>query len=194
MASLYIPFTIFILCLATNPLSLFSPLLLSSCSLVGFSSEVFRYTLNISNGMAFAYCELPVPLTSQCSIKFSKDATYTNLSTLTVNGPVNSPFSFPLGESTSPVYHQASVTLPTLKIVVRSSSTTQPTAITEDDIINDATTSSFSCASGGVVLQLYQLGLLGLLVAILVLALVTCSGAFICLLCKGNLYSVYIHT
>lgn len=147
---------------------------------------VFSYVLNVSDGVVSVLCTSQLSSINQCSIQFSIDAFYSNLSTPTI-GPINTPFKFPFTETPSPVYyHQASVTLSNLEIVVHSSDALTLNMVENTTGIHDSSMnqSSSTCdVQSAVVLEVYQLGLVGLLFFIL---LGVCCGITTCCACKGK--------
>ena len=150
----------------------------------GSSMSVFSYILNVSDGIVSALCTSQLSSISQCSIQFSRDAFYNNLSTPTI-GPINAPFKFPFTETPSALYyHQASVAISDLEIIVRSSEALTLNIIestTEYSTTLMLNESSSACdVEGAIVMEVYQLGLLGLLFLILISALGVCCGITCC--------------
>lgn len=136
-----------------------------NCALVGSSDQLLNYTLTERNGMIYAFCSSQTSGIESCKIEYSMDSSYSNLSRPVV-GPVNTLFHVCFTKPTrslSPGFCGDQL------IIVRSS--------------NDDENASFPNLL--FKLQVYQLGLLGLLFIIMLLTSVISIGI---LVCKGNNY------
>lgn len=134
--------------------------------LVGSSSQLLNYMLTERNGMVFAFCSSQMENIKTCTVQYSMNRFYGNLSQ-PVTGPINTLFHVCFMEPTSAIYyHQASVMIsPTLEVIVRS-----------HIAFNSSLPSTIN-------LEVYQLGLLGLL---FVMVLFTSVTIIVLLLCKGT--------
>lgn len=137
--------------------------------------------------MVFALCSSQTEGIKNCKIQYSKDPSYSNLS-IPVTGPIGSPFPVCFVDGTLSVYyHQASVIInSTLEIIVR------PNGVFT--FATDSTTSSekedTTVPDHALVLEVYQMGLIGLLIAVLALALAICTGVVIVLNRRGKIFGV----
>ena len=160
-------------------------------SVAGFPNH-FRYSLNVTdNGAVSALCVSPIRSISHCSIQFSRDRSYTNLSFPNV-GPMNTLFYFMLSATAPGVYyHQASVVInSSLEIVVHSGSAF---ALAKDFQIPESDNTTFLNEPSGVVtLKLYQLVLLGMVIGILLLCLAISNGAAVLQFQKSMLFIISI--
>ena len=148
----------------------------------------------MTDGVASAFCTSSIRSVNYCTIQFSRDPSYSNLTTPTI-GPVNILFQFPFMETSSSTYHhQATLNVgSTHEIIVRSrdvisfsNEETFPGTSTTDTSVTVYTASRNSTI---LTLKSYQLGLLGLLIAFLLVALATCFGIISCLLYRGTVES-----
>lgn len=153
----------------------------------GFSHHLLIYDLNMTNGAISALCLTPRDVT-HCSIQFSTDPSYADLSSPTV-GPTNTLFYFTFMEPTHAIYyHQASVVVnSTLEIIVRSSDVFNFAHGEGTECCNRAYTTQYTTqtlpnhsSKGVVMLKVYQLGLLGLLFGVLLLGLFISIGVAVC--------------
>ena len=156
--------------------------------LADFLHQEFSYTLNVTDGVVSAFCTSSIRNVNYCTIQFSRDPSYSNLTTPTI-GPVNVLFQFPFMEtsSSSTYYHQATLNVDsTYTIVVQSSDvisfpngeTFPGTSVTE----SSATEYTTSRSSITLTIEFYQLGLIALL---LFIALATCCGITLCFHHRG---------
>lgn len=147
----------------------------------GISQLLFIYDLNVTDGVVSALCTSPIKDITNCSIQFSRDPFYNNLS-FPITIPMNEVYLFTfIGYTPAVYYHQASVVVnSTLEIIVHSSNIL---IIASNDIGKTDDNSTFlnqSITSGGVVmLKIYQLGLLGLVIAVLFSSLLISIGVVI---------------
>lgn len=131
--------------------------------------------------MVFAKCSSLVEGIDYCTIQYGMDHSYDNLSS-PVTGPMDTLFHICVLELTPAVYyHQGSVIInSTLEIRVRSS-----TAFSFSNNNTYTCTSDAESTYDGIILQAYQMGLLGAFICVMVLALVICIGLLIHNCCKG---------
>ena len=154
----------------------------------------------MTDGVAFAFCTSSIRNVNYCTIQFSRDPSYSNLTTPTI-GPVDVLFQFPFMEtsSSSTYYHQATLNVDsTYTIVVQSSDVISfPNGETfPDTSVTESSTTEYTTPRNSITLtiEFYQLGLLGLLIALLLfIALATCCGITLCFLHRGMYVSTMIN-
>ena len=149
---------------------------------VGSSKELLNYTLSKRKDVLVALCLTWTEGVESCKIQFSNGPSYSNLST-PVSGPIGSPFPVRFVDGTSSVYyHQASTVVnSTLEIVVRSNGVFDIAPDSSTTVIGTADVPNFA-----VMLEAYQIGLIGLLMAILTFTLVICTGIIVFLTRRGK--------
>lgn len=148
--------------------------------------EIFNYTLYLSDASIYALCSSPIMGIENCSIRYTTDYSYENLSP-PIMGPINTPFQIiPEGVISAAVYyHQASVIVdPSMKITVRS----------RDIIYNFETESSCDTVSTNPLLPtittfqlpVSHLGVFGAIVALLLFTVIISISSTAVLVCKGK--------
>ena len=156
------------------------------------SVQLYTYTLTLIEGTVFALCiplmESDVDNSSNCSIQYTKDSSFSNLSS-PITGPFNIPFAIPINVSV--YYIQAAVVVNTsLAISMRSSKVFE--------FANGNGNKSCECECenainpGTVAFEVYQVVMLFLFLGILLLALMISIGIIVCLLHKLSKHTAYI--
>lgn len=158
---------------------------------VGSSGQLLNYSLTERNGMVYAFCSSHTEGIEICKIQYSMDTSYSSLSA-PVTGPIGTAFPVCIVDLSSRIiyYHQASMMInSTLEIVVRSSDVftfaTTDNPLSNDGITNQERNTTVPKHSY-IELKVYQVGLMGLLMVVLVLALAICTGVVIIQNHRGN--------
>lgn len=161
------------------------------------SSELMNMTLTVMSNVVHALCTSNNRDMSTCSIDYSTNPWYQNLST-PVSGPINTPFPVPIMEMASGTYYYQTTAFinSTLKTIVRScfqlvmiSSGEEQDAVTVLLHMPNCTSHNMDSKENRLTLEWYQLGVT---IGIFAIILIPLTMAIVVLSHKGTVtFDVY---
>lgn len=164
---------------------------------MGSSDQILVLSLIESNdNTVFALCSTKVEGIEYCNIQYGSDSSYNNLS-LPITGHTNTLFQIPFQETTPCThYFQAYIVInSTLKIIVRSRKELFRFSPNCNENTADSTTALITTSTHAttVTLELYQVGLIGAVGAILLLVVCICIGNKVLQVYKSKQVQVQVH-
>ena len=184
-----------VMCLIPNPFCLAIVIHYSHiCTTDGSSEQMVNYTWTRRDNVIFALCSTRIEDIENCSVQYSQDPHYINL-TSPITGLTNTPFPV---LSASPAsldvttealyYHQASIVIDaSFEVVIRA----RDSFSFEGHVVMATSPFPTDFKMMTIELEIYQLALLGAVIAVLLLAGSACFCFVIVLLQKGT-YIYYV--